>query len=227
MAPLSAPFLVTIGRSLARHSRLPLIFVTSAACASELAGEESPWQAGDRRAPASPRQQSRGGNGWRSAPSRLRERRVRGRMPGASAGGQSRRTRRRTSWAAAAHRGRASRSRGRARPAPRRASPPRRRRRRPAARGGAPARRRDPPCRRSRARSPRRRPRQSRGRFPPTAFRARPRSGSSSASTGTSQARTRAQRDARPYFTRLASIGAIERDSVVTTLKRWAISDAR
>jgi len=50
--------------------------------------------------------------------------------------------------------------------------------------------------------------------------------GSSSASTGTSQARTRAQRRSRPYLMRLASIGAIERDSVVTTLKRWAINEA-
>ena len=39
-----------------------------------------------------------------------------------------------------------------------------------------------------------------------------PTPGSSSASTGTSQARTRAQRGARPYFVGLASIGAIERD---------------
>ena len=50
-----------------------------------------------------------------------------------------------------------------------------------------------------------------------------PEPGSSSASTGTSAARTRAQRAASPYFTRLCSIGAIERDSVVTTLNFAAI----
>ena len=51
--------------------------------------------------------------------------------------------------------------------------------------------------------------------------------GSSSESTGTSAARTRAQRDARPYFTRLCSIAGIERPSVVTTEKRPATSEAR
>jgi len=54
-----------------------------------------------------------------------------------------------------------------------------------------------------------------------------PEAGSSSASTATSQARTRAQRRSSPYFIRFVSIGAIERESVVTTLKRWAISEAR
>src|SRR5262245_46810548 len=48
-------------------------------------------------------------------------------------------------------------------------------------------------------------------------------SGSSSASTGTLEARTRAQRAARPYLTRLCSIGASERASVVTTLNLCAI----
>jgi hypothetical protein len=35
-----------------------------------------------------------------------------------------------------------------------------------------------------------------------------------------SEARTRAQRPAKPYLARLCSIAEIERDSVVTTLNR-------
>ena len=54
-----------------------------------------------------------------------------------------------------------------------------------------------------------------------------PEPGSSSERTGTSQARTRAQRRSRPYLARFASIGAIERDKVVTTLNLWATSEAR
>ena len=51
--------------------------------------------------------------------------------------------------------------------------------------------------------------------------------GSSRASTGTSEARTLAQRLARPYFIKLVSIAAIERDSVVTTEKRCPSIEAR
>ena len=44
--------------------------------------------------------------------------------------------------------------------------------------------------------------------------------GSSSDRTGTSHARTLAQRLASPYFNKLVSIAAMERESVVTTEKR-------
>ena len=56
---------------------------------------------------------------------------------------------------------------------------------------------------------------------------ARARSSGIKAGMTIAQARTRAQRRSRPYFIRLVSIGAIERERVVTTLKRCAISAAR
>jgi hypothetical protein len=51
--------------------------------------------------------------------------------------------------------------------------------------------------------------------------------GSSSDRTGTSHARTLAHRLANPYFSKLFSMAAMERESVVTTVKRWPSIEAR
>ena len=140
-------------------------------------------------------------------------------------GRKSRERARETSWAAAARRGRASRSPGRAR-----------QRLGELDRAGdavddrqavlcAPGARRGRPCRRSRARSPRRGPRRLARRSPPTDLRAAFEAGIVERQHRNLAGAHLAQRRARPYFIRLVSIGAIERDSVVTTAE--AMGDQR